>query len=125
MIIEWNHHLFSSDVHNYPFHPDAAYVPAAAALLKDPLAEYLHGMRERGIDRAVVVHPEPYGGRPPADPGLPPPGAEAPQGDVPLLPARSGGAARDGAARPAGAADRGDPLPRSPRQGDLPAELRG
>lgn len=61
MIIEWNVHLFSSDTDRYPFHPRAAYAPNAAMLSADPLADYLAHMAEQGIDRAVIVHPEPYG----------------------------------------------------------------
>jgi L-fuconolactonase len=61
MIIEWNTHLFSSDTARYPWHPRAAYVPGASMLSADPLADYLARMRAEGIDRAVVVHPEPYG----------------------------------------------------------------
>lgn len=61
MIIEWNHHLFSSDTGRYPFHPQAAYTPAVAQLSADPIGEYLARMAREGIDRAVLVHPEPYG----------------------------------------------------------------
>jgi predicted TIM-barrel fold metal-dependent hydrolase len=61
MIIEWNAHMFSSDTDRYPFHPRAAYVPDAERLSADPLADYLARMEREGIDRAVLVHPEPYG----------------------------------------------------------------
>ncbi len=61
MIVEWNAHMFSRDTQRYPFHPAAAYVPNAADLEDDPLAAYLGRMRQHGIDRAVLVHPEPYG----------------------------------------------------------------
>lgn len=61
MIIEWNHHLFSSDVARYPFHPQAAYRPDVSRLSADPIGEYLARMEREGIDRAVLVHPEPYG----------------------------------------------------------------
>jgi L-fuconolactonase len=61
MLIEWNAHMFSRDTQLYPFHPAAAYVPDAADLEDDPLAAYLEHMRAQGIDRAVLVHPEPYG----------------------------------------------------------------
>jgi predicted TIM-barrel fold metal-dependent hydrolase len=60
-VIEWNAHLFSSDTGRYPFHPRAAYTPGAARLSADPLADYLRRLDAEGIDRAVVVHPEPYG----------------------------------------------------------------
>ena len=61
MIIEWNAHMFSSDTRRYPFHPNAAYTPDASRLSEDPLADYFTRMEEEGIDRAVLVHPEPYG----------------------------------------------------------------
>lgn len=61
MIIEWNTHLFSADTTRYPFHPRAAYTPGPDRLADDPLAAYLADMAARGVDRAVVVHPEPYG----------------------------------------------------------------
>ncbi|MEZ4867341.1 MAG: amidohydrolase family protein [Caldilineaceae bacterium] len=61
MIIEWNAHMFSRDTARYPFHPRAAYVPDASRWAADPLAAYLEHMAAEGIDRAVLVHPEPYG----------------------------------------------------------------
>ena len=61
MIVEWNTHLFAANTERYPFHPQAAYVPPPELRLDDPLAEYMSSMAARGIDRAVVVHPEPYG----------------------------------------------------------------
>ncbi len=61
MIIEWNAHMFSSDTSRYPFHPRAAYTPDASRFEADPLAAYLGRMDAFGIDRAVLVHPEPYG----------------------------------------------------------------
>jgi predicted TIM-barrel fold metal-dependent hydrolase len=61
MIVEWNAHMFSRDVTRYPFHPQAAYRPDTSRLSDDPLAEYLERMAHEGIDRAVLVHPEPYG----------------------------------------------------------------
>lgn len=61
MIIEWNHHLFSSDTRHYPFHPRAVYVPEVAHEPNDPLETYLAHLQRVGIDRAVVVQPEPYG----------------------------------------------------------------
>lgn len=59
MIIEWNHHLFSSDTARYPWHARATYLPRET--YADPLAHYLHTLDERGVDRAVIVQPEPYG----------------------------------------------------------------
>ena len=61
MIIEWNAHMFSRDTQRYPFHSRAAYLPDTDLLEVDPLAAYLERMRREGIDRAVLVHPEPYG----------------------------------------------------------------
>jgi predicted TIM-barrel fold metal-dependent hydrolase len=61
MVIEWNTHIFSADLERYPFHPRAVYRPNAANLLVDPLGAYLQRMEREGIDRAVLVHPEPYG----------------------------------------------------------------
>ena len=61
MVIEWNAHMFSRDREGYPFHPQATYIPDESRLLEDPLAAYLTRMDEEGIDRAILVHPEPYG----------------------------------------------------------------
>ena len=61
MIVEWNTHMFSSDRQRYRFHPNAAYIPGQARLSEDPLASYLRRMDEVGIERAVLVQPEPYG----------------------------------------------------------------
>ncbi len=61
MIIEWNHHMFSSDTERYPFHDRAAYTPRSEMLSIDPMAEYILRMDQEGIDNAVLVHPEPYG----------------------------------------------------------------
>jgi L-fuconolactonase len=61
MVIEWNAHIFSPDLERYPFHPQAAYRPDVSRQPKDPLGAYMERLREEGIDRAVIVHPEPYG----------------------------------------------------------------
>jgi predicted TIM-barrel fold metal-dependent hydrolase len=61
MIIEWNAHMFSRDVERYPFHPKAAYKPNVDRLSPDPLGEYVKRLDAEGIDKAVLVHPEPYG----------------------------------------------------------------
>ncbi len=61
MIIEWNMHIFSSDTEKYPFHSRAAYVPKEPMRLHDPLTVYVAHMDEKEIDRAILVHPEPYG----------------------------------------------------------------
>lgn len=60
-IIEWNQHMFSSDTKRFPFHPGAAYKPAANTLPLDPLVVYEKHMAEFGIDKAMFVQPEPYG----------------------------------------------------------------
>ena len=61
MIVEWNTHIFSPDLDKYPIHPRAAYTPDLSKNPADPLAAYLADMERRQIDRAVIVHPEPYG----------------------------------------------------------------
>lgn len=61
MIIEWNQHIFHPDSGRYPFHEAAAYRPKVPAEPADPLQAYKERMRAAGIDRAVLVHPEPYG----------------------------------------------------------------
>ena len=61
MIIEWNTHIFSPDLQRYPFHEKASYTPDASIQPADPLKAYLAHMDQHGIDRAVLVHPEPYG----------------------------------------------------------------
>jgi predicted TIM-barrel fold metal-dependent hydrolase len=61
IIIEWNAHIFSPDVKRYPIHPKAVYQPDVSVHPADPLAAYLKRLGEEGIDKAVIVHPEPYG----------------------------------------------------------------
>jgi L-fuconolactonase len=61
MIVEWNAHMFSRERQRYPFIPGAAYIPGEQDLLADPLAAYVQRMEDVGIDRAVLVQPEPYG----------------------------------------------------------------
>lgn len=61
MVIEWNAHIFSADTGKYPFHPRAAYVPHPDQLSANPLADYTERMQAEGIERAILVHPEPYG----------------------------------------------------------------
>lgn len=61
MIIEWNVHMFHADTERYPFHPQAVYQPKPEMRSSDPLGDYLRHMEQEGIDRAVLVHPEPYG----------------------------------------------------------------
>ena len=61
MIVEWNAHMFSSDTDRYPFHERAVYTPDASRWEADPVEAYLERLDAEGIDRAVLVHPEPYG----------------------------------------------------------------
>jgi predicted TIM-barrel fold metal-dependent hydrolase len=61
MIVEWNAHMFSSDRQRYPFFPTAVYTPSEERLATDPVGDYLRRMETVGIDRAVLVQPEPYG----------------------------------------------------------------
>lgn len=61
MIVEWNAHMFSNDRERYPFHSKATYIPDEERLLNDPFAVYLERLDALGIDRAVLVQPEPYG----------------------------------------------------------------
>ena len=60
-VIEWNAHMFSSDTTSYPIHPEATYVPDLSTRPADPLVAYLGHLEAEKIDRAVIVHPEPYG----------------------------------------------------------------
>ncbi len=61
VVIEWNAHIFSPDTTKYPFHSKATYQPDVSEQPTDPLAAYLQRLDEESIDRAVIVHPEPYG----------------------------------------------------------------
>ena len=61
MIVEWTAHVFSSDLERYPLYEGAHYIPGEERFLPDPLTEDLASLDARGIDRAVLVHPEPYG----------------------------------------------------------------
>jgi predicted TIM-barrel fold metal-dependent hydrolase len=60
-VIEWNMHMFARDTTKFPYGPRATYRPDPAKNPTDPLAAYLAHMKEFGIDRAVIVQPEPYG----------------------------------------------------------------
>ena len=60
MIIEWNQHIFHPDSERFPFHERAVYTPKVPDT-DDPLQDYEARMQAEGIDRAVLVHPEPYG----------------------------------------------------------------
>ena len=66
VVIEWNAHLFDSDVAAFPFHPRATYNPtpspeaggwSCAQPTGQIAADYAMSLAERGIERAVVVHP--------------------------------------------------------------------
>jgi predicted TIM-barrel fold metal-dependent hydrolase len=60
-VIEWNMHMFSSNIARFPFSPRGTYKPDVARLSADPMADYQAHLKEFGIDRALFVHPEPYG----------------------------------------------------------------
>ena len=60
-VIEWNMHMFSSNTAKFPFSPRGTYKPDATRLAADPLAAYQAHLKEFGIDKAMFVHPEPYG----------------------------------------------------------------
>ena len=60
-VIEWNMHMFSSNVAKFPFSPRGTYKPEVSRLLADPLADYQAHMKAVGIDKALCVQPEPYG----------------------------------------------------------------
>jgi len=60
-VIEWNMHMFSSNVQKFPFHPKAVYKPDATRLPADPLTAYVGHLNAFGIDKAMFVQPEPYG----------------------------------------------------------------
>ena len=61
LIIEWNQHMFSQNMVKFPYHPKAAYKPDPAKNPADALIAYQKRLTEEGIDRAVIVQPEPYG----------------------------------------------------------------
>ncbi|HEX4273472.1 MAG TPA: amidohydrolase family protein [Rhizomicrobium sp.] len=60
-VVEWNQHMFSSNVARFPFSPRGSYKPDASRLSPDPLVDYQAHLKAFGIDRALFVHPEPYG----------------------------------------------------------------
>ena len=60
-VIEWNQHMFSFNTARFPFSPRGTYKPDVSRLSADPLADYQAHMKAFGIDRALCVHPEPYG----------------------------------------------------------------
>lgn len=60
-VVEWNAHMFSANTARFPFHPKATYKPDATTFPADPLIPYQQHMKQFGIDKAVVVQPEPYG----------------------------------------------------------------
>jgi L-fuconolactonase len=60
-VIEWNMHMFSANTAKFPFHQNAVYKPDATKFAADPLAPYQAHLKEAGIDKAMLVQPEPYG----------------------------------------------------------------
>ena len=119
MVIEWNTHIFSPDLQRYPFHEKASYTPDVSIQPADPLGAYLAQMDQHGIDRAVLVHPEPYGD----DHRLVLDCLEqekgAGQGHMPVLPKRSRCASQDGGVGGTAAPDYRNAIPRPSRQGDV------
>ncbi|HIE26427.1 TPA: amidohydrolase [Candidatus Poribacteria bacterium] len=55
MVIDTHVHVFAEDQSQFPYHKNASYRPPPA-----PIEEYIERMDEISIDRAVLVHPEPY-----------------------------------------------------------------
>lgn len=122
MIIEWNHHLFHAGAVRYPSHPKAAYRPEANHFPADPLADYLAHMDTHAIDRAILVHPEPYGD----DHRLALDSLERePERflDICLLPGGPGCAEKAADAGRTTAAHHGHALSCAPRQGGLSGEF--
>lgn len=60
-VIEWNMHMFSSDTARFPFSPRGKYKPETTRMVADPLVAYQAHLKQFGIDKALFVHPEPYG----------------------------------------------------------------
>ena len=60
-VVEWNVHMFSSDLSRFPLHPQAVYKRDVSKDPADPLANYLKQLDGAGVARAVIVQPEPYG----------------------------------------------------------------
>jgi L-fuconolactonase len=54
-IVDTHVHLFSPDLRRFPLSPNATYKPTPL-----PVEEYVRFAKSVGIDRAVIVHPEPY-----------------------------------------------------------------
>lgn len=60
-VVEWNTHMFSSDLKRFPLHRQAVYKRDVSKDPADPLSDYLKRLDGAGVDRAVIVQPEPYG----------------------------------------------------------------
>lgn len=60
-VIDWNDHMWSSNLARFPFHPNASYIPKNQDFAADPLPPYLQRMERDRVDKAVLVQPEPYG----------------------------------------------------------------
>ncbi len=54
-LIDSHVHLFLPDRKQFPYHPQATYKPKTQSF-----DDYIHFVREAGIDHVIVVHPEPY-----------------------------------------------------------------
>jgi predicted TIM-barrel fold metal-dependent hydrolase len=55
MVIDTHVHVFAKDQSQFPYHPNAPFRPPPA-----PIEQYIEQMDKMAIDRAVLVHPEPY-----------------------------------------------------------------
>ena len=119
MIIEWNTHIFSPDLQRYPFHEKASYTPDASIQPADPLKAYLAHMDQHGIDRAVLVHPEPYGDDHRLVLDCLEQEQERVKGTCSVLPKRSGRASQNGGVGGAAAPDYRNTVPRPPWQRDV------
>jgi hypothetical protein len=54
-VIEWNMHMFSSNVAKFPFSPRGTYKPDAARLSADPLVDYQAHMKAFGAHQPQPV----------------------------------------------------------------------
>jgi predicted TIM-barrel fold metal-dependent hydrolase len=54
-LVDTHVHLFAADQQRFPYHPNSPYKPAAQSV-----EDYVKFATSAGINRAVIVHPEPY-----------------------------------------------------------------
>ena len=119
MVIEWNTHIFSPDLQRFPFHEKASYTPDISVQPVDPLGAYLAQMDQHGVDRAVLVHPEPYGDDHRLVLDCLEQEQEADQRHMPVLSKGSRRASQDGGIGGATTPDYRNAVPRASRQGDV------